>query len=137
MDNELYHYGILGMRWGIRKSRSGSVGSKKTSKKRMASDDAKDAMSLKKKKVYEMSNAELRRLNDRQNLERTYRQNNKSKIAKGVAFVAGAAALMETGLKLYNNSSKLIKIGKAAANASKSKAAAVAISAAMKTTKLK
>ena len=122
MDNELYHYGILGMRWGIRKSRSGSGGSKKTSKKRIASDDAKDAMSLKKKKVYEMSNAELRRLNDRQNLERTYRQNNKSKIAKGVAFVAGAATLMETGLKLYNNSSKLIKIGKAAA---------------MKTTKLK
>lgn len=137
MDNELYHYGILGMRWGIRKSRSGSGGSKKTSKKRIASDDAKDAMSLKKKKVYEMSNAELRRLNDRQNLERTYRQNNKSKIAKGVAFVAGAATLMETGLKLYNNSSKLIKIGKAAANASKNKAAAVAISAAMKTTKLK
>lgn len=137
MDNELYHYGILGMRWGIRKSRSGSGGSKKTSKKRIASDDAKDAMSLKKKKVYEMSNAELRRLNDRQSLERTYRQNNKSKIAKGVAFVAGAATLMETGLKLYNNSSKLIKIGKAAANVSKNKAAAIAISAAMKTTKLK
>lgn len=137
MDNELYHYGILGMRWGIRKSRSGSGGSKKTSKKRIVSDDAKDAMSLKKKKIYEMSNAELRRLNDRQNLERTYRQNNKSKIAKGVAFVAGAATLMETGLKLYNNSSKLIKIGKAAANASKNKAAAVVISAAMKTTKLK
>ena len=137
MDNELYHYGILGMRWGIRKSRSVSGGSKKTSKKRTASDDAKDMMSLKKKKVYEMSNAELRRLNDRQNLERTYRQNNKSKIAKGVAFVTGAAALMETGLRLYNSSSKLIEIGKPAAKTARKKAAAVAISAVMKTTKLK
>lgn len=137
MDNELYHYGILGMRWGIRKSRSGSGGSKKTSKKRIASDDAKDAMSLKKKKVYEMSNAELRRLNDRQNLERTYRQNNKSKIAKGVAFVAGAVALMETGIKLYDKTSTIIKIGKPAVQKARKKAAAVVISAAMKTTKLK
>lgn len=137
MDNELYHYGILGMRWGIQKSRSGSGGSKKTSKKRTASDDAKDAMSLKKKKVYEMSNAELRRLNDRQNLERTYRQNNKSKIAKGIAFVTRAAALMATGLRLYNDSSKLIEIGKPAAKTARKKVAAVAISAAMKTTKLK
>ena len=50
MENELEHWGTKGMRWGIRKSRSGSGGSRKTSKKRMASDDAKDAMSLKKKK---------------------------------------------------------------------------------------
>ena len=137
MDNELYHYGILGMRWGIRKSRSGSGGSKKTSKKRTASDDAKDAMSLKKKKVYEMSNAELRRLNDRQNLERTYRQNNKSIIAKGLAVVTGSAALLGTGLKIYSDTSKLIEIGTPAAKAARKKIAAVAISAAMKTTKLK
>ena len=137
MDNELYHYGILGMRWGIRKSRSGSGGYKKTSKKRTASDDAKDAMSLKKKKVYEMSNAELRRLNDRQNLEKTYRQNNKSIIAKGLKFVTASAALLGTGLKIYNDSSKLIEIGEPAAKAARKKVAAVVISAAMKTTKLK
>ena len=141
MDNELYHYGILGMRWGIRKSRSGSGGSKKTSKKRIASDDAKDAMSLKKKKVYEMSNAELRRLNDRQNLEKTYRQNNKSIIAKGLKFVTASAALLGTGLKIYSDTSKLIEIGEPAAKAAiknvRKKAAAVAISAAMKATKPK
>lgn len=31
MDNELQHYGVLGMKWGVRKSASSKGGSKKTS----------------------------------------------------------------------------------------------------------
>ena len=115
MDNELYHYGVLGMKWGVRRdrSRSGSSGSsirKKTSLN--LSDDARTAEKLKKKKLGEMSNAELRKLNERQNLERNYRQLNKSHIAKGMAFVTSAAATTGTVLALYNNSGKLIDIGK-------------------------
>ena len=115
MDNELYHYGILGMKWGVRRdrSRSGSSGSSRRKKTLLnLSDDARTAEKLKKKKLGEMSNAELRKLNERQNLERNYRQLNKSHIAKGMAFVTSAAATTGTVLALYNNSGKLIDIGK-------------------------
>ena len=115
MDNELYHYGVLGMKWGVRRdrSRSGSSGSYRRKKTRLnLSDDARTAEKLKKKKLGEMSNAELRKLNERQNLERNYRQLNKSHIAKGMAFITSAAATTGTVLALYNNSGKLINIGK-------------------------
>ena len=113
MDNELYHYGVLGMKWGVRRGGSRSSGSSRRKKYRLnLSDDARTAEKLKKKKLGEMSNAELRKLNERQNLERNYRQLNKSHIAKGMAFVTSAAATTGTILALYNNSGKLIDIGK-------------------------
>ena len=111
MDDELMHYGVLGMRWGVR--RSGSSGSSRRKRKQInLSEDAKNAKTLKKKKLDEMSNAELRKLNERQNLERNYKQANKSRIAKGMAFVTSAAATTGTILNLYNNSGKLIDVGK-------------------------
>ena len=111
MDDELMHYGVLGMRWGVR--RSGSSGSSRRKRKQInLSEDAENAKTLKKKKLDEMSNAELRKLNERQNLERNYKQANKSRIAKGMAFVTSAAATTGTILNLYNNSGKLIDVGK-------------------------
>lgn len=113
MDNELYHYGVLGMKWGVIRDRSRSIGSSRRKKSRLnLSDDARTAEKLKKKKLGEMSNTELRKLNERQNLERNYRQLNKSHIEKGMAFVTSAAATTGTIIALYNNSGKLINIGK-------------------------
>lgn len=117
MDNNyLSHHGIKGMKWGVRRyqNKDGSLTS--AGKKRSWSEDAKAAESLKKKKLNEMSNSELRKLNERQNLERTYKQMNKSHIAKGMAFVTSAAAVTSTAINLYNNSSKLVSIGKTAGN---------------------
>ena len=78
------------------------------------SDDAKQASELRKKNVNQMSNAELRKLNERTQLERTYSQLNPSKVQKGMKFVAGAAVTTTTIITLYNNSNKLIDIGKKA-----------------------
>lgn len=112
-QNELYHYGVLGMKWGVRKNRSESPAPNRMKKqKKNISEDARVAKELKKKKVSEMSNAELRKLNERQQLERSYSQLNKSTIAKGLAFVSSAAVMTNTAINLYNNSSKLIEIGK-------------------------
>lgn len=109
--NELIHHGIKGQRWGVRRTPA-QLGYKTKPKKRIMSEDAITANKLKKKKVSEMSNAELRKLNERQQLERSHSQLNKSAIAKGIAFATAATAFLNTAVNLYNNSSKVVEIGK-------------------------
>lgn len=76
------------------------------------SDDANEASKIKKKGVKEMSNAELRRLNERVRLEQEYSRLNPSAVKKGLAAVTATAATMGTLLNLYNNSDKLVTKGK-------------------------
>lgn len=99
--NELKHYGVPGMRWGVRKARTMSA-------------DASEAKAIKKKKVSEMSNAELRKLNDRQTLERTHKQLNPGAVKKGVAFIAATAVATSSIITLSKNSKQLINMGKTA-----------------------
>lgn len=86
MTDELYHFGIKGMKWGVRhdKKRSGSSRSRKT--KRVASEDYTRSRDIMKKKPYEMSNRELQEANNRLQLENTYR-NNRSYKGVGKKFV--------------------------------------------------
>lgn len=76
------------------------------------SGDAFDSLLLKKRGSKNLSNAELRKLNDRQQLERTHKSLNKSTIAKGMAAVGAVVGTMGTVLALHDNGSRLIKIGK-------------------------
>lgn len=75
MSDELYHFGVKGMKWGIRhdKNRSGSSRSRK--KKRVASEDYTRSRDIMKKKLYEMSNRELQEANKRLQLENNYKNN--------------------------------------------------------------
>lgn len=75
MSDELYHFGVKGMKWGIRhdKNRSGSSRSRK--KKRVASEDYTRSRDIMKKKPYEMSNRELQEANKRLQLENNYKNN--------------------------------------------------------------
>lgn len=103
MENkELYHHGVKGMKWGVRREKP----------KRVISDDARDAYSLRKKKVSEMSNAELQRLNNRTQLEQNYYRLHPNTVKKGMNFIKGASATMATVLTVYNNSDKLVDLGK-------------------------
>lgn len=113
MSNELYHYGVLGMKWGVRRDRSRSGGSRR---KRSMSDDARETSAIRKKKVSQMSNAELKKLNERSRLEQEYSRLNPSAVKKGWKFVAGAAGIMGTALAVYNNSNQVVKLGKSAGN---------------------
>lgn len=99
-EQELKHYGVLGMKWGRRKQ------------SRPMSEDAKTAKNLKKKKVSEMSNTELKKLNERMNLEQNYKRLNANTVSRGMAYIAGAAVSTSTILTLHNNSERLIQLGK-------------------------
>ncbi len=126
MENELYHHGIKGMKWGVRRyqNKDGSLtnaGRKRRNSQEGWSEDAKVASSIKKKRVSQMSNAELRKLNERQNLERQYRQLNPSAVKRGMAIVGGTASVLGTVAGLYNNSQMVIKIGREIVNRTKYK----------------
>lgn len=109
----LCHHGVKGMKWGIRKDYKSS-GSEKRKRSRQEdwSDDAKEASQIKKKRVSQMSNVELRKLNERQNLERQHSQLNPSVISKGMKYAATAVTITGTVVTLYANSGKLIEMGK-------------------------
>ena len=108
VNNELTHYGILGMKWGVRRTDAQLARARGKTK----SEDFETAKALKKKKVSQLSNAELRKLNERKQLENQYSQLNQSTFKKGVAFVATATAVMGTALNFYNTANNTVKVGK-------------------------
>ena len=121
-NNELYHYGVLGMKWGIRKSRGGGVSKTgrrgRTTKERpIAHEDYKKAHS--KKSVREMSDTELRSRINRLDMERRYQELNPSTKNRGRKYVnsiikTGTTIATATGtaLTIYNNADKIRKLVK-------------------------
>lgn len=77
-SHELMHHGILGMHWGRKKS---SMTPSTTH--RQVSEDHITKTQLKKKHVTEMSNAELKQLNERLQLERQYKDLRKNDVSAG------------------------------------------------------
>lgn len=118
-SNELYHWGIKGMKWGVRRyqNKDGTLTPEGQKRYDDMSDDAKKAHDLKKKNVSEMSNAELKQLNERSRLEQEYSRLNPSTVSKGWKYVTSTVAVTGTILALYGNSERLINLGKKTANA--------------------
>lgn len=97
-NNELMHYGILGMKWGIRrtpeqlgrKSKSNSKENEKYNSKNSKKITKSSSNSSSKKSVKDMSDAELREKINRLQLEKQYKDLTKSdaQSSKAKAFVA-------------------------------------------------
>lgn len=100
----LEHAGVLGMKWGRRKNKS------KTPV--ITSKDHNSKTLLKKKRIREMSNQELKQLNDRLQLEKQYKDLTKSERTAGQKFVIdllGSAAKQIAMSYIQKQSGELLK----------------------------
>lgn len=105
--NQLYHYGVLGMKWGVRKDRKTGASRKTANPKGGKSatttkspvpkaEDFLESRRYKAKAVAGLSNTELKKLNERLNLEKQYKDLTKAERQKGKNFMAEA---LSSGLK--------------------------------------
>ena len=115
MDNTLKHYGILGMKWGIRRTPEQLARARGRYKTYKLHKDYKKAHTP--KSVKSMSDAELRKRLKRLQMEQQYSQLHSSNVNKGKKYIqklikAGTtvATATTTAITLYYNINKIKNI---------------------------
>lgn len=109
-NNELYHYGVLGMKWGVRKSRN-SGGSSARKKSSRDTEDSRIKGSRKKdvKNRRKLSDADLKKKIERLKMEKQLKELTAEEISPGKKFVSDVmsssgkkvATTFVTGAVLY------------------------------------
>lgn len=88
-EDDIEHYGVKGMKWGIRKKRKSSA----RPDRKNASDDYRRSAELSRKPMHELSNKELQDLNYRYNLERQYAKYTAKPLTRGQKFAKKAGKI--------------------------------------------
>ena len=108
--SELYHFGIKGMKWGVHKDRKRSV---RTKRSKSDSSDYSESRDLLTKSPNQLSNTQLRKLNERLNLEQQYSNLTKTQKQNGQSFMSRVQGQLKNAAA--NEVSKgLIDLGKMA-----------------------
>lgn len=110
MAEEIWHYGILGMKWGVRRTPE-QLGRGTKGQKAKADDSHEDYKKAHdSKSVKKMSDAELRSRLTRLNMEQQYSKMNPTRVARGrqilntsMKVVGTVAATSSTVITLRNN----------------------------------
>jgi len=87
------HYGVKGQKWGVRRKR-GSGG--------RVSDDFRDSREITRKPVSQLSNQEIKKANERLNLEQNFNRMNSTKVQKGHSKTKELLAVAATAATMYN-----------------------------------
>lgn len=116
--NQLYHYGILGQKWGVRrfqnKDGTRTPAGKRREKAFAKSEDHVKSRDFKSKAPSGLSNEELKKLNERLQLEETYKRLTAEKLEKSESFVkkailkGGGEALSEFSKGVFLGSAKIL-----------------------------
>lgn len=114
----LMHYGIPGMKWGVRKARKKNYISKAVKKRRSSySQDYTDTEKLRKKNYKQLSNSELKSLNKRLELESNYKRLNPKGVEKGKRMVSYGIGILGTAGSVYAlRNAPLTQLGKSIIN---------------------
>lgn len=87
VEEFLSHYGVLGMKWGVRRTAAQLKRARQERKNKRDSKlsaDEKRKRALKKKKPSEMSNEEVKFLTERLNLEKRYSELRKAPVRSAI-----------------------------------------------------
>lgn len=123
----LAHYGVLGMKWGRHlPGRTEPSHNPRVGRRIEAHPDHAEAHTLKRNPTKSLSTAEIKKINDRLQTEKKYRELNPKGVDKGKAIVTATLATTALGVAVYSQlNSKAgkagIKAGKAAVEAFKNR----------------
>jgi hypothetical protein len=114
VENTLQHFGILGMKWGIRRFQNpdGSLtpeGKRRYYGEKKYSRDYVYSRRLKTKNYKNMTDKELKQLTNRLNMEKKLRELKASEVAKGAEYLKVIAGLGTTVASIYGLSQKFKK----------------------------